>query len=238
MAQLAARGFTAPPTALDGRFGLLEVIAHDAAQPQLLASELGTHWAIEHVYVKIYPCCAWIQAAVQQLVAMRGPRPLALAEVRTVRVGVSAYAKAQNSAIAPVDTMGAQFSIPYCCALALLGDPADPAMYAPEAIDQIDRRALAGRIEIVVDAQMEAAYPRHYGARVELELANGGRKTSAVLDPHGMPADPCTPAELLEKFTRLAGRVKSATAIANIIETVRGAARLPNVHALSALLRP
>jgi 2-methylcitrate dehydratase PrpD len=237
MAQLASRGFTAPPTALDGRFGLLEVFAGDAARPELLASALGTHWAIEHVYVKIYPCCAWIQAAVQQLVAMRGPHPLPLAAVGKVRIGVSAYAKAQNGALAPVDTMGAQFSIPYCCALALLGNPADPAMYAPEAIDDADRRALARRIEIVVDPEMEAAYPRHYGARVELELASGERKADAVLDPHGMPADPCTPDELLEKFARLAGRVKPAAVVAAIVDTVRAAALLPNMQPLTALLR-
>ena len=237
MAQLASRGFTAPPTALDGRFGLLEVISGDAAQPDMLASELGERWAIEHVYVKIYPCCAWIQAAVQQLVAMRGPRPLGVHEIGRVRIGVSAYAKAQNGAVAPVDTMGAQFSIPYCCALALLGDPADPAMYAGQAIDDADRRALARRIEIAVDLEMEGAYPRHYGARVELELTNGERKAGAVLDPHGMPADPCTPAELQEKFMRLGAGVKSAATLTGIVEAVRGVARLPDLLALSALLR-
>jgi 2-methylcitrate dehydratase PrpD len=237
MAQLAARGFTAPPTALDGRFGLLEVISGNAARPELLTSGLSAHWAIEHVYVKLYPCCAWIQAAVQQLVAMRGPRPLRLSDVAKVRIGVSAYAKAQNGAVAPVDTMGAQFSIPYCCALALAGDPAEPAMYAGEAIDDADRRALAQRVEIVVDPEMEAAYPRHYGARVELGLANGERKSSAVLDPHGMPADPCTPAELLAKFMRLGAGLKSEATLAAVVETVRGVAQLPDLRALSALLR-
>lgn len=237
MAQLAARGFTAPPTALDGRFGLLDVVSGDAARPEQLTARLGDHWAIEHVYVKLYPCCAWIQAAAQQLVTMRGTRPLKLAEIGKVRVGVSAYAKAQNGTVAPVDTMGAQFSIPYCCALALMGDPADPGMYAPAVIDDPDRRELARRIEIVVDPEMEAAYPRHYGARVALELTNGERKASAVLDPHGMPADPCTPEELLEKFAQLAGRVKSETTVAAIIGTVRKTAQLPDLTSLSALLR-
>ena len=84
---------------------------------------------------------------------------------------------------------------------------------------------------------MEAAYPRHYGARVALELTNGERKASAVLDPHGMPADPCTPEELLEKFAQLAGRVKSETTVAAIIGTVRKTAQLPDLTSLSALLR-
>jgi 2-methylcitrate dehydratase PrpD len=236
MAQLASRGFTAPPTALDGRFGLLHVVSSKPSA-ELLSHGLGARWAIEHVYVKTYPCCAWIQAAVQQLVAFRGGRKLQPQDIARVRIGVSAYAAAQNGNVAPPDTMGAQFSIPYCAALALCGDPADPGMYAGDAIDEPARRALARKIEIVVDAQMEAAYPRHYGARVELELASGERFDDAVLDPHGMPADPCSHAELLAKFSRLASRAKSTRAIDEILLKIEGAERLHSVRELTALLR-
>lgn len=237
MAQLAARGFTAPPTAVEGKFGLLEVVSGDAAQPALIEQGLGAKWAIDNVYVKTYPCCAWIQAAVQQLVEMRGPQPLPLQAISKVRVGVSAYAKAQNGAVAPIDTFGAQFSIPYCCALALMGDPADPASYDPDAIDHPGRRELARRVEIFVDPEMEAAYPRHYGARVELELANGRRTAGAVLDPHGMPADPCTPDELLAKFRKLAARTRDPAQTEALCALVREMRAQPDMEALSALLR-
>jgi 2-methylcitrate dehydratase PrpD len=133
--------------------------------------------------------------------------------------------------------MGAQFSIPYCATLALTGDAADPAMYAPEAIDDPDRRELTQRVEIVVDPEMEAAYPKHYGARVHLELANGQSKTSSKLDPHGMPADPCSEAELLEKFARLASRVKTRKSIEEIMEKVRSVDRSGSVREMTALLR-
>jgi hypothetical protein len=58
-----------------------------------------------------------------------------------------------------------------------------------------------------------------------------------VLDPHGMPADPCTPEELREKFVRLAARVRSQAQAAAIAETVERTAELPDVQALSMLLR-
>jgi 2-methylcitrate dehydratase PrpD len=236
MAQLASRGFTAPPTALDGRFGLLEVVSKSARR-ELLSSALGERWAIEHVYVKIYPCCAWIQAAVQQLVALRGPRALEPGEIARVTIGVSAYAAKQNSNVAPPDTMGAQFSIPYCTALALTGDPENPASYAGAAIDDPGRRELARRIEIVVDPQMEAAYPRHYGASVDFELVNGDRRSSAVLDPHGMPADPCTESEVLSKFQKLASRVLSPARSDQVVTMVRSAEQRGSARELGALLR-
>jgi 2-methylcitrate dehydratase PrpD len=222
---------------VEGRFGLLDVMSGASSQPQLLSSELGKSWAIEHVYVKLYPCCAWIQAAAQQLVTLRGPEPLKPSQIRAVRIGVSAYAGAQNANPLPRDTMGAQFSIPYCIALALTGDPADPAMYAPDAIGDPARRELAQRVEIVVDPEMESAYPKHYGARVHLELASGVARTSSKLDPHGMPADPCSDAEVLDKFLRLATRVKSFETTHAIVDTVRRTERLKEITELTQLLK-
>jgi 2-methylcitrate dehydratase PrpD len=238
MAQLAARGFTAPPRAVEGRFGLLDVMAGDSAKPERLHESLGAQWAVEHVYIKLYPCCAWIQAAAQQLVDLRGPQPLRPDQVKRVRVGVSAYAMAQNGNPLPQDTMGAQFSIPYCAALALTGDPADPAAYGNAAIGDTARRALAERVEIFVDPEMETAYPRHYGARVELELVNGRHRSAAKLDPHGMPADPCTQQELEQKFFRLASRVKSSDAASQILAEVRRLDHAPDMCGLAALLKP
>jgi len=58
-------------------------------------------------------------------VALRGARPLTLQDVRSVHVGVSRYAAQNNGEPAPIDTMGAQYSIPYCAAVALtLAEPA------------------------------------------------------------------------------------------------------------------
>ena len=67
-------------------------------------------------------------------------------------------------------------------------------MYTEEAINEPRRRELARRVELYVDPEMEAAYPKHYGSRVEVQFANGKALRSFVLDPHGMPADPVTEA--------------------------------------------
>jgi 2-methylcitrate dehydratase PrpD len=237
MAQLAARDFSGPPTAIDGKFGLLEVYGGKTARPELLTAGLGTDWAMTSVFVKVYSCCSWIQGAVQQLVALRGPQPLRPGDVKQVRIGVSSYAARNNGEPAPVDTMGAQYSFPYCAALALAGEPANPAMYLEKEIDDPQRRALARRVELYVDDQMEAAYPRHYGSRVELVLADGERRTSFVLDPHGFPADPVTEPERIEKFARLAGKAKPAGRVSDIAAAVQRAEKLSSVHELMELIR-
>ena len=235
MAQLAARDFTAPPSALDGRYGLLEVFGGQGARPELLTSGLGRDWAMDSVYVKVYPCCAWIQSAVQQLVVLRGPQPVAPRDVQRVRIGVCSYAAKNNGQVSPPDTMGAQYSIPYCAAVALTADPADPAMYREDAVNDAARRELARRVELYVDDEMEAVFPRHYGSRIELELAGGGRGESCALDPHGMPADPCTDAERLDKFSRLAASLATPETTAAVQQAVLGCERLASAR---ELLRP
>jgi 2-methylcitrate dehydratase PrpD len=237
MAQLAARGFTAPPTALDGRFGLLEVLSGTSARPEQLALNLGRRWAVEQVYVKVYPCCAWIQATVQQLVAMRGARPVKAEEVKNLRIGVCSYAARNNGNVAPPDTMGAQYSLPYCAALAVTADPREPAMYFGDQLDNPARRELARRLEIVVDPEMEAAYPKHYGARVHLELANGETHDTAVLDPHGMPSDPCSEEERLTKFRLLVRNRMSDTRASQVMGAVNNVENVKSVRNLTRLLR-
>jgi 2-methylcitrate dehydratase PrpD len=236
MAQLAARGFSGPPNAVESRFGLLEVFGAQGADPAVLDRDLGEHWAVDNVYVKVYPCCSWIQSSVQQLVSLRGLAPLDPDNVQRIVIGTNSYARRMNGTVVPTDTMGAQYSIPYCAALAATADPTDPAMYSEPVLNDAKRRRLAERVELVPDDEMEAAYPRHYGSRARIELANGETRESKVLDPHGMPADPVTERERVEKFTRLASRQLDAAKIERTIETVRALERLQSVRTLSELL--
>lgn len=231
-AQLARRGFLGPPFAIDSRFGLVEVFGGASADAARLSAGLGSQWAIAQTWFKVYPICGWIQSTVQLLLEMRGPRPLASADIAHVRVGVSRYAAQNNSEPAPIDTMGAQYSIPYCAALSLLGDPRDPDMFAAETVGRADIRELAARIEIGVDPRIDAVYPAQYGACVSLTLADGRSFEGMVLDCHGTPADPCTQAESREKFRRLTrGRLSEAQA-ETLTERVRTLADLSSVRAL------
>src|SRR5688572_1105246 len=114
---------------------------------------------------------------------MRGRAPITLDEIEKVVVGTSAFAVKNNANPAPSDTMEAQYSIPYCTAVALNGDPADPNEFSAPAIDDPVRRAFASRVELRVDEASEAAYPARFGSRVELHLRGGGEvKEAATLD--------------------------------------------------------
>jgi 2-methylcitrate dehydratase PrpD len=237
MSRLAQRGFTGPRAAIDGRYGLLEVYAGQSAEPQRLSEGLGEVWAMDGLWVKVYPVCGWIQGVVQLLTGMRGPVPLPLDRIKKVVVGTSAFAVKNNANPAPSDTMEAQYSIPYCAGVALTGEPADPSEFAAPAIHDSERHAFAGRVELRVDPESEAVYPARFGSRVELHFSNGQVKTAATLDPHGTAADPCSEPELIAKFKRLAAHSSRRIDTSAIVETVSGVDTLQSIRELTALLR-
>lgn len=235
-ARLAERGFSGPPAAMDSRFGMLEVYGGEGADAARLTAGLGTDWAINEVWFKVYPICGWIQSAVQLLTEMRGTTPLSgAADVASVRVGVSSYAARNNGEPAPIDTMGAQYSIPYCAAVALTGEARDPRLFANEKVNDPAMRALAAKVEVFVDPDIEAVYPQKMGASVTLTLADGTTATRSVLDCHGTPEDPCSPAELREKFRILATTRISAEAADAIADLVFGLHARSSVTELASL---
>ena len=237
MAQLASRGFLGPPFGIDSRFGLLQVFGGDGANPERMTHGIGQAWAMRDVWFKVYPICGWIQSVVQLLVEMRGAEPLNPAQVKRVEVGVSRYAAQNNGEPAPVDTMGAQYSIPYCAAVALIGDPRDPAWFHPDAVKDPATRKLAGKVEIAVDPAIEAAYPAQFGASVKLTLADGAVFERTVLDCHGTPSDPCSHQEQLEKFHLLAGSRLSSDAAYALAQLVGTTTNLSSVRDLTKVLR-
>jgi len=162
---------------------------------------------------------------------------LSIGEIRKVRIGVSAYAAKNNGEPAPVDTMGAQYSIPYCAAVALLGEPRDPGSFLVDAVNDPMTRALAAKVEIVVDPAIEAVYPRQFGASMRLELADGTTHERTVMECHGTPADPCSEQEHLDKFRWLAGSVLPASAVGELTTLIETVPALASVRDLTAKLR-
>ena len=168
---------------------------------------------------------------------MRGPQPLDAKRIKKVTVGTSAFAVKYNGNVSPSDTMEAQYSIPYCVAVALTADASDPKAFSLEAIKDPARCAVAERVELRVDPQSEAVYPRQFGSRVQIHFDNGEVKEAATLDPHGTAADPCTDEERIGKFMRLAGLSPLKRDPAAIIAAVRNMDREKSARTLGKLLR-
>ncbi|HTD89702.1 MAG TPA: MmgE/PrpD family protein, partial [Burkholderiales bacterium] len=234
--ELAQRGFTGPMAGVDGRFGLLEVIGGGDTDVIALTRDLGEEYAISKVWVKAYPCCGLIHSVSHAIEAIRKETSLTPAEVKRIVVHTSRRAVEHNGEPNPQETMAAQYSIPYCAGAAVVKDPRDPAAFDAQGLCNTEIRRIAALTQLRIDEKMDALYPAHFAARVEVMLQGERRIERTVIDPHGTASDACDAAEIEAKFRLLTKPVKQPQRINQVIDAVRTLRGAASVAAFSAAL--
>ncbi len=193
-ASLAADGFTAPDSVLEGPFGFLAVFCREWDVGELTKG-LGESWATNSIALKRYPCHANAHAAVKALTQLQAEHGFAGGEVERISItGSERMAKLHNIS-EPADLMMAQYSVPFCAALALFRDPRNPESFAEGALDDPAIRGLCRRVSLAA-APPEAGH----GApptMVTVTLGSGREFSATVADGTLDPAD------LGDKFLRL-----------------------------------
>jgi 2-methylcitrate dehydratase PrpD len=195
-ALLAQRGFEAPHAILEGRFGVLDVFC-DGADPSLLTAGLGAGAQIETLCIKRYACHVTAQAPVELLRDLMAEGGFTGADVRHLALTVSDKVLSHHAERAPADLMLAQYSVPFCVALAAFRDPADPGSFSEDVIADPAVTALARRIVL------SPGRPKGWGVGLELELYDGRRFTGERDGFLGCPERPLDAAGLAEKYRRL-----------------------------------
>jgi 2-methylcitrate dehydratase PrpD len=104
-----------------------------------------------------------------------------------------------NNNPAPKDLMLAQYSIPFCVALALYRDPRDPRSFDEAAVHDPEIRALAAKTVVSVGDEPHDSI----ATTVAVTLRDGRVLTRRVGEFKGTPARPLDQAELREKFLTL-----------------------------------
>lgn len=188
-ARLAAFGAEGPPSAIEGRFGVLPALADVHGASEL---SLGEVWRVPELAIKPYPCCHFIHgclAAGEQLLGV---------EVDDIVVAVPAEAvpvvlePAAHKA-APRTRYEAQFSLPWSLAALLITGRLDLSTYSPDVLANPDIRALAARVTYEV-AEFDS-YPGAFPGAVRA----GGREVVVEHQP-GSPGAPLSEDDVLEKL--------------------------------------
>lgn len=223
---LARRGFTGPTDLLDhpGYFSR-----------EVLLDGLGERFAVDGVYFKPYACCRWIHGAIDAVLAVQAAEGLPGEAIAQVEVHTFGRALRLNNYADPDTLESAQYSLPFCVAAAALRGsdalmPMDPRLlHDPEVV------GLAGRVVLVVDPALDAAFPARTPARVVLE-ARGRRYAHEVKHPQGDPANPMDAAALDRKFERLTVPCLGADRAAALARAIGSLGDGRGVGRLTALL--
>ena len=204
-ARLAQSGFKGPSTVLEGRFGFLEVFCREG-DPGLLTAGLGTEWETRRICLKRYACHVTAQAPVQALRALLAEHGIAADAVAAIELACPAKVLSHHDIRRPHDLMQAQYSVPFCLALALHRDPTDPAAFDATALRDPAILVACDSVQL----QAAADLPTSWSARLGLVLKDGRRLQREAHSFKGMPGDELTPAEEGERFSLLCAALGQA----------------------------
>jgi 2-methylcitrate dehydratase PrpD len=237
-ATLAAAGFRAPATIVEGRFGFLHTHS-DAAGP---VPPRDGH-ELMRTSVKPHACCRYVQGPIDAALALRAAHAIEPAAVERVEVGMLAagipiVCEPAAAKRRPASVVDAQFSLPFGIAVALARGAASPAEFAPTVLVDPVVGDLMARVAGVPDPALDAAFPRTWPTWVRIVLRDGRRLEARVEHPRGDPENFLGPAELEAKFRALAGRVLPPPALGRLAAAVDAFPAAPDPAALLAATVP
>ncbi len=240
-AQLAARGAAGPRAIVEGDQGFLAAMC-GPRELRSLVEGWGEDWAIRGVYLKEHAACRHTHAAVDAAAALRagGLRPDAVE-----RIVVQTYEVADRLCGAPHPQAGtrprgpqeAKFSLPFTVALGLTLGHARRSGFTPELIADPGLRALAGRVRVELDPELDRRYPVQRAARLVVTTTDGRRLVETVEVARGEPERPLSDAEVEAKFLDNVADALPPERARAIIEAVRALDTLPTCAPLMTRLR-
>ena len=210
-AELAARGVTAPPDALE--FALENLSRIGGRAPDVSQFDrLGEDWTTDRHIIKSYPSQIYTQAAVQAALILRERAGGAGAVERATLYGhrhVCGGVQGSAAAFRPRSREAADHSTPFVMASALLNGRLTPAEFDNEAWTSPEIRAMMERVTLMLDPERDRAFAERgvYGVRLEARLTDGREETVEIRQPKGHPDDPLTDAELTNKIAWLTERL-------------------------------
>jgi len=188
-----APGFTGP----------LDILDHpDYYFPEKIVSGLGKTFAIEQIYFKPYSCCRWIHSAIDALCAIMEEHNLDAQEMTGMNVHLFERALRLNNYPDPDSLEGAQYSIPFCLAVAAVAGKNALLPMRPGLLSREEITGLARKIRLFEDAALTDLFPETVPARVIVHTRNDSY-TRLVKHPEGDPANPMQWQEIENKLRRL-----------------------------------
>ncbi len=233
-AELAAAGFGGPDSALEGEYGFCRTVSEHFDMDRLFRG-LGQSFEILRTGLKPYACCRQHHTAIDAVMELKEVHGLRPEQVERVRHRTFVVAS-RGSDARPKSVQAAKYSAPYTIALALALGRNDRAQYSMNLIEDASLLALASKVEVFPDAELEALYNEKWASIIEVTLKDGRILRTRRDLPKGEPEHPLSDAELKEKFLSLASDCVSVDRAKAIWEAIFKLDEAADVSTLTRLL--
>jgi 2-methylcitrate dehydratase PrpD len=199
----AAEGVTGSLDVLEGESGYGRAMG-DAPDWERALATLGEDFHITRVTFKNHACCGHVFAAIDGALALQQQMHLVAPDIERVSVGTYKAALDVARHETPRTAAEARFSLKYTVASALVHGSVRLAAFEPPRLEDAVTRDLMRRIEVTVDAELDAAFPAQRAARIAIETRDGRRDERLQPTRKGDPEAPLSDAELEQKYLELA----------------------------------
>jgi 2-methylcitrate dehydratase len=115
----------------------------------------------------------------------------------------------------------ADHNLPYLLAVAMLDGDVMPAQFEPDRIIRADVQQLLKKVSVRPDHEFTELYPAKMPAKITVRFQDGTVIEHEVQDFPGMPSDPFTWEDSVEKFDRLVAGRADESVIGEIKDAVR-----------------
>ena len=233
-AYLAQAGFTGAQRILEGAQGMGAGMSQDADASKLV-DRLGVRWTLIETSFKFHASCRHTHPAADALQAAMRNNGLTVDQIESVLTHVHQGAIDVLGPVTDPQTVHqSKFSMGTVLALIALNDAADLKGF-DEALGNEVVTAFRDRVSMVLDDEVDGAYPQRWIGKVTVTTKDGQTFHGRVDEPKGDPGNTLSRPEIEEKVMRL-GTYKNA-APASVVRTLTQKAwGLRNLSNLNGLL--
>jgi 2-methylcitrate dehydratase PrpD len=208
---LAREGVTGARRILEGEQGLAAGTSTDA-DPAKLTDRLGSRWAITETSYKWHAACRHTHPAADALQALMRREGLTHDRIATVTARVHQGAiDVLGPVVNPATVHHAKFSMGTVLGLIAVYGQAGLHEFEEHALTDPRVAAFRERVGMVLDDEVNRAYPQRWIGKVEVRTVDGREHAARVDVPRGDPGNALTRPELEEKAIRLAAFRGAAT---------------------------
>lgn len=219
-AYLAQDGVTGARRILEGAQGMAAGMSRDA-DPEKLTDGLGSRWATLETSYKWHASCRHTHPAADALLSLMQRERLTHEQIAAVTARVHQGAiDVLGPVVDPRSVHQAKFSMGTVLGLIAVHSAAGLDEFEHHALGDPRVAAFRDRVRMVLDAEVDAVYPRRWIGKVEVETTDGRTYAARIDVPKGDPGRGLSQPELEEKAVRLGQYRGAATRV-----QVRAAAR-------------
>lgn len=234
-AYLAKDGFTGAQDIFTGPQGLAAGMSSDA-NPAKLTDGLGTRWATAETSFKWHASCRHTHPAADALLQVMQQHDLQIGDIAQVTCHVHQGAiDVLGPVTHPATVHQSKFSMGTVLALAARFGHAGLTEFDEQYL-AADTVALREKVTMVLDPEVDTAYPQRWIGKVTVQTTDGRTLHGRVDEPKGDPGNTLSRQEITDKALRLAayGSPVPAAQVQQAVQQLWQVAQWPRVARLLA----